>query len=159
MNTKKILQETEHLTVDENGELIEFNSTKTFSIPNEPAYIKLYIQDVIKLKCLPKGNSAVLYELIKQVDYENEINLNPRIKKRICRNLNMTGASLNNVLSKLIKVGIILRIERGSFLLNPHLFAKGSWTDIKRLRDKYISLTITYKNGERTMKSSFSELT
>ena len=157
-NVRKVLiQEKEHVIINKEGEVYAEISEKLFNIPSEPPFVKLYVQDIVKLNNLPKGNSGVLYELIKVVDYQNEINLNPRIKQRICSILNIKPSSLNNAISKLLKKNIICRLGRGSYFLNPNLFAKGSWSDIRKMRDKYLNLTITYKDGEKTMSSSFSD--
>ena len=50
------------------------------------------------------------------------------------------------------------RIGRGSFLLNPSLFAKGSWNDIRRLREKYIELKIIYNsNGKKDISVTIND--
>jgi hypothetical protein len=157
---KKLIREHVKTKVNENGRRLSEATSQTFLVPNEPTYVKVYIEDIIKLKCLPKGNSSVLYELIRYVDYQNEIHLNPRIKKRICERLGINPNSLNNALTKLIKSQVISRIDRGSFLLNPYLFAKGKWSDIRRLREQYLTLSIRYKgNGKKILSSKLESLT
>ena len=38
--------------------------------------------------------------------------------------------------------------------MNPHLFAKGKWIDIRRLQDKYLKMTVTYTpEGDRHIET------
>ena len=134
---KIILEKTETFLDYKTGEINEEFNLTTIKIPKEPPFIKLYLEDLVKLNNLPKSNSSVLYELVKLVNYNGEINLSSFSKERIVKILKIKNPkSLDNSIQKLVKTDIMKRIGRGCFLLNPSLFAKGSWNDIRRLREK-----------------------
>ena len=119
-----------------NGEIkITKEKTKSRTVhETEPHFVKLYINDICKLNDIPKLGNAVLNELLPLMNYQNEIVLNAGVKRRIVESLNTSRASLDNSLTKLVKSDILRRVDTGIFKLNPFLFGKGSWGDIKNIR-------------------------
>jgi predicted transcriptional regulator len=155
---KKLITSKEIIiTNNETGEILLTEETKTFKLPAEPPFVKLYLDDLIKIKSLPKGNSAILYELIKLLNYEGQIILNGSIKKIIAKRLNTKRQTIDNALNQLLKKNIISRSAIGIYLLNPHLFAKRDWTNIRKLRDKYLELKITYKDEKKEIVAKIKE--
>ena len=150
--TPKLLRETlvtDGLTGEVIGNKIEAEFT---SSAKEPAFIKLYIDDLILINDLPSSSSNILWELIKGLTYDNQIVLNSSIKKRICSNLDIKMPTLNNALTKFTKKEILYRVEPGIFLPNPFLFAKGSWNEVKALR-----LLVDYSpNGTKTIQAEIN---
>jgi len=128
---KKITFERE--TVDrETGE-----SLKTYSesiIPREPDYVKLYLESITKLNDVQGWTDPVLYELLKLMNYRNEIVLNAAVKKRMAVEINISTRTIDNALSMLVKKSIIFREDTGLYKGNPFLFGKGEWRDIRELR-------------------------
>ena len=118
----------------ETGEVKESTTLKTFKLPAEPPFIKLYLADMCKMYDIPKIGNNVLNELLKLTNYSNEIILNSTIKKRIEKSLILKKGMLDNNLNKLKKADILKSEERGVYKLNPNLFGKGSWHDINKLR-------------------------
>jgi hypothetical protein len=125
-------------------------------LPNEPAYIKLYTDDVGSLFGLSASATNVLLCLASMADYESEVVLTRGVKERIAHKIgskkNDSGkpslSAVNNAITDMIKAGIISRIGdagSGIYQLNPNLFARGKWRDIYYKR-KDFKLTITYKN-------------
>jgi len=119
----------------------EQTTVRKVKVQKEPSFIKLYLNDICKLKSIPKSSNAVLNELLKHTNYNNEIILNMGIKKRIIKNLDTTIATLNNSISKLNKAEIIKKIDSGIYKLNPYIFGKGEWANIKAIR-------MTWEYGE-----------
>ena len=128
---KKVTFERE--TVDrETGE-----SLKTYTesvIPREPDYVKLYLESITKLNDVQGWTDPVLYELLRLMNYRNEIVLNAAIKKRIALEINISTRTIDNALSMLVKKSIIFREDTGLYKGNPFLFGKGEWRDIRELR-------------------------
>ena len=56
------------------------------------------------------------------------------IKKEIVKELETTMGTLDNALSKLVKSEIIARESKGVYKLNPYIFGRGSWQNIKEIR-------------------------
>ena len=152
MSRKKIrYQETTKL-VDEDGNIKQQQHTNIIQFPNEPPFIKLYIEDLTAILKLPNGTKDLLYSLLMKMDYENMITLTSRSKREIAERVGIKIQTFDNYLRKLVDAGIFKRIGRGEYKVNPNLFARGDWTNISRQRDEWM-LTITYKaNGTRKIE-------
>lgn len=60
---EKILKQqtqTQTTTTDENGKQLEKTEMNVFSVPTEPPYIKMYLQDILYLKDMPRGLNPIL---------------------------------------------------------------------------------------------------
>lgn len=123
----------------------------------EPPYIKLYVDDIIKLYGLPKGDSNTLFELIKRMNYQGEIVINATVKRDIARILGVGGNKpeqvISNSMGKLVKSDILFRKGTGVYITNPHIFAKGDWTEIQALRNAYIEMKIKYSSAGREIST------
>nr|WP_321266177.1 replication/maintenance protein RepL [uncultured Sulfurimonas sp.] len=128
--------ETNKVYDNETGKVktVEEKTISNKKVDTEPNFIKLYISDICKLNNIPKSTNTILNELLKYTSYQNEIYLNVGIKKRMVTALNTTMPTLNNAISKLTKADMLKRIDTGIYKLNPYIFGKGNWTDIKAIR-------------------------
>ena len=152
MQRRKIrYQETTKL-VDEDGNIKQEQHKNIIQFPNEPPFIKLYIEDLTAILKLPNGTKDLLYSLLMKMDYENMITLTSRSKREIAERVSIKVQTFDNYLRKLVDAGILKRIGRGEYKVNPNLFARGDWADISRQRDEWM-LTITYRvNGTRKIE-------
>lgn len=135
-----IKQSVETSVLNEQGEFVSKRANKTLSWGSEPAYIKLYLQDVLYLSDMPTKHSAVLYELLKRASYAGDkdgmqVIINASLKRRIaeCLGLKNVG-SISNAITDFVKGKILYRADVGMYNFNPYLFGKGDWQDISRLR-------------------------
>ncbi len=132
----------------------------------EPEYVKVYLKDILYLSDMPEGYTKIVYKLLQEAKWANEgmrITINSGVKRLMCRELCIKSPqTISNALSKLTKADILKRIETGVYALNPHLFGKGDWRDIEKLRlnvdytlDGYktFSAAIKYK-GRRKANAS-----
>ncbi len=138
MGTLKTRTVEEDINV-ETGEIVRRITNQTDRFPSEPPYIKVYLKDLMYISDLPERYSQVLYALLKRAQWATDegmiIALPSGIKKYICKELNLkTIRTINNALTDLTKAKIIIRAERGVYKLNPHLFGRGDWQDIEKLR-------------------------
>jgi hypothetical protein len=115
-------------------------------LPKEPDYVKLYLSDIELLNNLPKWTDRILHELLRMMNYKNQIVLNSSIKKEIAAEFKIHIKTIDNALVMLVKQGVLIRKDKGLYLGNPLLFGKGEWKDIRELR-----LTIHYTKEGRTM--------
>jgi hypothetical protein len=144
----------------ESGEIVTESSVTEFHKKSEPAFIKIYIDDLSHLTGLKAIESGVLYEMIRLVDYDGVISLTKYVTKRIAVNLNCSPKTVQNKISLLLKnkYHLIRRLEGSSFELNPTYFARGKWSDImKRRVDWKLNLNVTYNSKTKT-KTIKSEL-
>jgi hypothetical protein len=122
----------------------------------EPMYVKAYLDDLRKILSVNRGDIAVLIELMKYMSYDNVIDITPRIKEKVYTEIGHgTQQTVGNSISKLKKSFLILPVPygRGSYLIDPKLFAKGGWADIFK-----IQMQITYnKDGSKHIKTEFEK--
>lgn len=148
-------QRTVHESIDvTTGKVIEKKTDSTFSIPSEPPYIKLYLQDILYLSDLPKTHDKVLIALLKSATWASAelgmvVTLSAGLKRLMAQRLQLKNPrSINNVITDFVKADILKRIETGVYQLNPYLFGRGDWADIAELRT-----TVTYTLEGRTFQS------
>lgn len=138
----------------ETGEVKSKSTTKKYK-NTEPTYIKLYLQDITYLHSVPKGAEQVLFELLKFLTYgTQEITILAHQKKQIKEATGLSIRTIDNRIQDLAKKGIIERVTRGIYSLNPFLFGKGDWSTIDQLRKQNIHLEIVYDKAtnERRIK-------
>lgn len=121
---------------------------------SEPDFVKLYVSDIVRLKELPPAADKVLMEIIGQMGYKNMFPAYAPIKRVMCKVLNMSMNTLNKSITQLHEKGILIRVEKGIYLVDPNLFARGHWDDIKKVR-----LIIEYdaNTGKKELKSDAPE--
>lgn len=145
--TKKVTKEIQTNTLDvTTGELLMNKTEKTSVVENEPDYIKLYLADIMKLSNVSRSTSEILYSLLRYMNYDNEIVIISAIKKKICKELKLGMETVNKALQTLMKRGILNRKDTGLYAVNPFVFGRGKWKDIKELR-----LSIIYNENGRTI--------
>ena len=126
--------------LNETGKIVEQRRNMTLSWGEEPAYIKMYLQDIMYLHDMPKKYASLTSALLRRMTYAGEkdgmcVVLVPLLKKSICEEMGWERiSSLDNALQKLVSGKIIYRVDRGIYKFNPYLFGKGEWQDISRLR-------------------------
>jgi len=139
------------------GETEERTEIRNVRVDIEPNFVKLYIQDMCLLNEIPKQNSTVLTELLLHVNYANEIMLPQGLKERIVDTLKISKGSLDNSLSLLVKKGLLQRLGRGVYKLNPYLFGKGKWQDIKEIRMEWIYAKYKNQTNKKLSKITIQE--
>lgn len=156
----KVIQEVTTETVDHRtGENTETTTERVINLPQEPAFVKIYLEDISKLYDLPANSSRLLHALLRQMNYDSIITLSAPAKRRIAKDLKISLSTINNQLTALTKTDVLQRIDRGEYMLNPSLFAKGAWNDVRRLRNKYFELKVTYntETGKREVTSEMRD--
>lgn len=120
--------------IDENGAIKQKEEDLTVNWGREPNYIKLYLDTVLYLKDLPKGLNTILYALLKRMSYGNQLVLNAALKRQIAKEIELSVSSINNAITKFVKGELLERIDTGLYRVNPHIFGKGEWKDIAKIR-------------------------
>lgn len=146
----KILDYKTGIIIDE-----EENFTTLFQ---QPRYVKMHLDDLAAILELSSGNRYLLYELTQRIDRNGTIVLKKTTKDEIADRLKITLGTLDNSLTKLVHMGVLKRIGRGKFSVNPHLFARRNWADLngKHLYfEKGLRITVTYlSSGARKIEST-----
>ena len=122
-------------------------------MPEEPAYIKFYIDDLSGFSKLTAGETKILLYVAAAADYEGLVSLPLGVKNRIAKSAGCTSGTVSSAISKFCNQEILKRLDVGLYELNPDYFAKGKWREIRERRKAFYT-TITYTpDGQRTVKT------
>jgi hypothetical protein len=143
--------ESQNVIKDNDGSVISEteSSDTTFYISQEPPYVKLYLETILYLKDLPRALHPVLVALLRKIPWaseEQEIAINQAVKKRLASDLSCSISKIDHALTDFVKGEILYRVDTGLYCFNPHLFGKGEWKDIEKLR-----LSVTFDSGGKTV--------
>ena len=135
--------------MSERKNVIAFNP-----MPAEPAYVKLYIEDLGKLLDLQSGHRDILLHVAANVAYDGLVSMTAMRKNRIAAALKCSIRSIDNAITEFVRREILLRVGRAEYELNPHLFAKGSWKEIRERRLQF-TMRVNYSaEGGRTIETT-----
>lgn len=148
----KVTNTISRTVVNEDGLIKTKEEEKTINWGSEPNYIKIYLDTVLYLKDLPKGLNGILYAFLKRMSYGNQIVVNAALKRQIAKELELSLSSINNAISKFVKGELLYREDTGIYKVNPHLFGKGDWKDIAKIR-----LEITFDGQGKTIMSEIEK--
>ena len=133
-------QETKDLMTGEITESTE-RVYSTTRLPEEPKFIKLYLNAWCAFKDIKGVNNSFLFQCLQYMTYAAEqqvISFSPFIKKQIARNLNWSEKTALNrcnlEIRKLTKANIFKSLGDGAYQVNPQLVGKGYWKDIYKLQ-------------------------
>lgn len=153
----KIVQISERTTVTEAGEVIREDRERVLRLPQEPEFIKLYLQDLGAILDVPAGPQAVLLALVRKLDWEGMITLSPAARTRIADSLKIKPHTLANYITTLCDKNILRRAGRGEYEMNPHLMAKGDWNEVMKRRAGF-RLTVVYsRDGTKTVSGTIDQ--
>jgi len=153
-----------HTSYDsDTGEVKNLETTQVIFLPAEPPYVKLYIAEISRLHDLQSSAAKVLQELACGSGFDGKFAIGKRIKEQIALNIGSKLQTVENSINQLVKSGLIMRIGRAEYEINPDLFAKGDWRSIKNRRNSYkerlkdIEMSFKIKvssSGKRTVSGS-----
>lgn len=151
METKRISQEIVTQIIDEDGLVKQEIKTQSSFIEREPDYVKLYIKDILRLNDIPKSGNEILLAILRRMTYSNDIILIASVKREIAEELNVKEITLRKAIELFVEKSILLRKDRGVYIINPFFFGRGKWEEIKKIR-----LLIEYsKEGKMMLKTDF----
>lgn len=154
---KKVVNVSERVFSDHDTGVVRSEERTTITrLPQEPAYVKLYIEDLGRILDLPNGPRDILYSLLRKLDYDGLISLTSGGRKRIAEAHGIKEQSVSNYLTMLVKKEVLKNVARGEYELNPHLFAKGDWDSIYRRRGNF-KMTVTYTEDGRRFVTGKAE--
>ena len=123
--------------------------------PSEPAYIKLYVQGMARLFGIPQiSYQNILLYVAACVAYDGVVNISARRKAQIASTTGNSVKTINNAITLFVKEEILKRVGRAEYELNPHLFAKGEWAEVRRRREAFTFTTVYDPKGGRRIVST-----
>ena len=147
-NHKKVYYERQESTIvtdETTGEVISQSKRNVTSskLPDEPPFIKLYLDCLCKFKDIQISFNSILIEFLKNASWANQdfngnggqvLYLNKMLKEYIAKKCNVSLKRVEQAITEFVKKGIMRRLGVGTYQFNPSLFGKGEWSDIYNIR-------------------------
>jgi len=108
--------------------------------------ILLLLTDYIQIKGLTKSFAPLLFELISVKNKDCKIIVNASLKRDIGSRIKATVGSIDNMFTRLVEVGILIRLDRGMYAVNSELEGL-SYEDIDNIHMK-----ITYNDKTKNIE-------
>ncbi|WP_063657596.1 hypothetical protein [Candidatus Arsenophonus triatominarum] len=64
--SKTVFRSEKSIVDTETGEIKRLESINTVRLPEEPPYVKLYLDDLVRINDLPKSTSKILYQFVRK---------------------------------------------------------------------------------------------
>ena len=154
MTKKNIhIREVNQITDSETGEIIQSRRTEVSSFEREPPYVKVYLEDIGRLNGLSPTEQKMINELVFNMGYNNVVPSYKPVKQSIANKLGVSLEGVNKSIQSLYKKGVLIRKARGFYIMDPNIFGRGSWKDVKNIR-----MTIDYnEDGTKTINTEVSK--
>jgi len=142
------------ITDRKTGEVVESRSNvyELRRLPDEPAFIKMYVNDLGALLGLQATHREILLFVAAGMNYYGVVSLSATTKARIALTVGCNEKTVRNAITEYVKAGILRRIGRAEYELDPHLFAKGEWAEIRGRRERF-RLEVSYSEHGRTLRT------
>lgn len=140
------------------GEVVSYETLTVSRLPVEPPFVKMYLDDLGRVLDLPGGPRDILYALVRKMDYDGVISLTAAARQRICDAHGIKPQTFANYLQALMKADVIRMAGRGEFVMNPSLFARGAWEDVRRLRCGFEMVVRYDREGGKTVEGRTAPL-
>ena len=152
--------ETREQLVDSlTGELLRDETTysQTNFAASEPAYIKLYIEDLGNLCHLTAGETKILLQIAALANYNGIVALPAGIKAEVAAVVGCKPPVVNNALTSFCNQGVLKRTAVGVYELNPDYFARGKWREIRERRKEFYTTTTYRRDGTKEVETNIIE--
>ncbi|MCF2649687.1 replication/maintenance protein RepL [Niallia circulans] len=101
--------------------------------------VQAFLEDLLVLHGMSKGNARLLFEMIPYVNQDNQMIINAFLKKELAEKTGISKGTIDNALTKLTEVGLFTRLDRGAYQIHPVLLEVH-----KLLQEKTAHVVMTY---------------
>ena len=152
------IEKVERVVDQATGEILSHQSKVINVRPMEaePDYVKMYVGDLGRLKSLSPAATEILLYIAATVDYDGFVSLTAHKKARIAMTCGVSTKTIKNAIIEYIKAGILTRVGRAEYELDPSLFAKGKWRFIRERRREFVA-KLTYSAKGRTIETEIGD--
>lgn len=109
--------------------------------------VKAFLEDVLILHGISKNMALLLYEMIPYLNHDEQLIVNAYLKKELATKTKMSKGTIDNTLTKLNEVGLLIRLDRGTYAFHPVLYEVE-----KLLKNNTAKMKITYTAEKRDIK-------
>lgn len=110
--------------------------------------VQSFLEDLLILHGLRKNIAPIVFEMFPYLNQQNQIFVNAFMKKELAVKTETSKGTIDNTISKLYEVGLLERIDRGTYTLHPILFNINNL-----LKNESASIRITYTPENRTFET------
>ncbi|MBR8466487.1 hypothetical protein KDE13_09085 [Campylobacter sp. faydin G-140] len=136
------------------GELVDKKEIKFVKEKNRHGFIQIYIDNIgyLSSNAISNIERQSLIFILSQITFLNVVKINGSLRKLIKVGTNLSDSSVSRALSGLIEKNILLKIDEehsdkfgikayigDEYLVNPQLVGKGSFNEMKSLRQTVIT--------------------
>ena len=148
----------------ETGEIKEETTTIRTVAEREPDYIKLYVDMICVFNEIESSFSKVILECSKYINYADDkqgglLEITSFRKQNIEDACNVSVSRINQAITTFVKKNIFIPYlkpdgtkQRGVFIVNPYIIARGKWDNIKKLRATFDFIEKTINPDISTQK-------
>jgi hypothetical protein len=105
----------------------------TGEIITEPRFVKLYIEDICRVKGLTAPLHKMFNFMLCNMNYENITSYGASSKRTFLKESGIANSTFDNNVSKLIKANLIQRVAKGEFRVNKKYAVKVSWPKVQSI--------------------------
>lgn len=147
------LQTVETTKTDEDGVISSQTQTNVSAFEKEPPYVKVYLEDIGRLNGLDPSEQKLINELVFNMGYNNVVPSYKPVKEMIAEKIGVSLSTVNRCIQSLYQKGVLIRKARGFYIMDPNLFGRGTWKDIKKIR-----VTIDYnEDGTKEINTQLAK--
>jgi predicted transcriptional regulator of viral defense system len=110
--------------------------------------VQSFLEDILILHGLRKNLASIVFEMFPYINQQNQIIVNSFMKKELAVKTKTSKGTIDNAISKLNEVGLLARIDRGTYYFHPVMFKIQ-----QLLKNETARMTITYTTNDRTFES------
>jgi DNA-binding transcriptional ArsR family regulator len=110
--------------------------------------VQPFLEDILILHGVSKNMSQLIFEMFPYINPEGNIIINAFLKKELALKTKMSKGTIDNTLSKLNEVGLLIRLDRGTYELHPVIYESK-----KLLRDETATMKISYNKQQRKIET------
>ncbi|MEK4303689.1 hypothetical protein [Oceanobacillus sp. FSL K6-0251] len=110
--------------------------------------VQLYLEDLLSLHNVSKGLAPLLFHLTTYANPQKHIIVNSFLKKELAMKTNSSKGTIENYISRLNEVGLIKRIDRGTYTFHSVILGVD-----KIVKNEPIKVTISYMADGRKIHS------
>ena len=123
-----------NVTVDTaTGEIVKAVKTKD-------QFVLLFLDHLKIMYGVKRASPEVFYEILKLMNGDNKIQLNLPQKQAIAKATKVSLSYVNITMTQLGKAGVIKKIGRCTYIVNPMLVGKANWNKINSLRIAFAAI-------------------
>ncbi|TEX99681.1 hypothetical protein [Campylobacter sp. US33a] len=144
---KKILLSKNKEVVDNiTGEIILSEEFKVEQVQTKDEFTKLFVENIDYLgNKLEDSEFKIFFYVVKRIDYNNIITIDSSFRKNVSKMYDISTSTVSRSIKGLIAKGVLLPMSEemkekygmwagDSYLINPNIIGKGSFRDVKHLR-------------------------